>query len=114
MIWRIEKQNKYNAKSSIYNGIAYHSQKEAAYAQELDLRIKAKDIKSWKRQERIDLKVNKQHIANYYVDFLIYHNDGTKEFIEVKGFETELWRLKWKIFCAMYENKKNYKLTVIK
>ena len=103
MVWYQQKQNKYNAKSTEYGGLVYHSKKEAAYAQELDLRIKAKDIKSWKRQVRIDLKVYGQHICNYYMDFVITHNDDSEEYVEVKGFQTEVWRLKWKIFIAIYE-----------
>jgi len=104
-MWYKERQNKYNNKSSVYNDIAYHSKKEAAYAQELDLRIKAKDIKSWTRQHRIDIKVNGYHICNYYIDFVITHNDGLLEYIEVKGFQTDLWRLKWKLVEAIWDKK---------
>jgi len=45
-MYYVKRQNKYNAKSTEYGGLIYHSKKEAGYAQELDLRIKAKDIKS--------------------------------------------------------------------
>lgn len=104
-MWYQKRQNKYNAKSSEYNGIMYHSMKEAGYAMELDLRVKAKEIKKWRRQEKISLDVNGYHIANYYIDFVITHNDGTEEFIEVKGFETEIFRLKWKLTEALLDDK---------
>ena len=100
MIYFQKRGNKYGAKSSIYNGIAYHSKKEAGYAQELDLRIKAKDIKKWERQVPIELRVNGELIAKYYVDFKIYHNDKSEELVEVKGFETEVFRLKRKLLEA--------------
>jgi hypothetical protein len=109
--------NKYHAKSSIYNGIYYHSQLEAGYAQELDLRVKAKDIKSWERQVKLDLRVNDHHIANYYLDFIVTHNDGRREFVEVKGMETEAWRMKWAILEATFDRFKtgpDDSLTVIK
>ena len=109
--------NKYHSITNQYNGITYHSKLESAYAQELDIRVKAGDIKSWDRQVKLDLKVNGQHICNYYIDFVIHHNDGTKEFIEVKGFETEVWRLKWKLFEAVFDDFKECpddKMTVIK
>lgn len=109
--------NKYHSITNQYNGITYHSKLESAYAQELDIRVKAGDIKSWDRQVKLDLKVNGQHICNYYIDFVIHHNDGTKEFIEVKGFETEVWRLKWKLFEALFDDFKegpDDKMTVIK
>ncbi len=106
--------NKYHNKTSVYNDIAYHSIKEANYAAELDMRIRGKDIKSWKRQEKIDLKVDDQHICYYYIDFTITHNDDTIEYVEIKGFETATWRLKWKIFEIMYGNKDGVKLTVVR
>lgn len=109
--------NKYHAHSTQYEGQTYHSKLEAAYAQELDLRVKAKDIKGWDRQVRLDLKVNGMHICNYYIDFIAYNNDGSKEYIEVKGFETEVWRMKWKILEATFDEFKDDpddSLTVIK
>ena len=116
MYW-FKRQNKYGNKSSEYNGIIYHSKMEAGYAQELDLRVKAKDIKSWVRQVKIPLKVKGELVANYYIDFVITHNDRIKEYVEVKGFETEVWRLKWKLFEIIYKDKVRkglVKLTVIK
>lgn len=94
--------NKYHAKSSIYNDTYYHSKLEAAYAQELDLRLKAKDIKGWRRQERIPLVVNGIKVATYIIDFVIEHNDGEEEYVECKGYETDIFRLKWKLFEALY------------
>ena len=109
--------NKYHSKSTQYEGVVYHSKLEAAYAQELDLRAKAKDIRSWECQVKLDLKVNGVHITNYYIDFVVTHNDGSREFVETKGFETETWRLKWKILEATFDDFKqdpDDRLTVIK
>ena len=113
-MFRVSYGSKYGNISAEHNGIQYHSKKEAAYAAELDLRIKAGDIKSWKRQVCIGIKINKCHICNYYIDFVVTHNDGVKEYIEVKGFETDVWKLKWKMFEALYSKRKNTKLTIIK
>jgi hypothetical protein len=95
--------NKYHSKSTAYNGSVYHSKLEAAYAQELDLRIKGKDIVSWKRQVKLDLKVNGRHITNYYIDFVVLYADGHREFTEVKGLEMELWKMKWAILEATFD-----------
>lgn len=117
MMWYQRKGNKYNNVSSTVNGIQYHSKKEAAFAAELELRRKAGDIKDWERQYKISLDVNGFHIANYYIDFVIHHNDGLQEFTEIKGFETEVWRLKWKLAEALLDEQiKNgeIKLTLIK
>lgn len=96
------KRNKYGAKSTQYGGVYYHSKFEAAYAKELDWRLKAKDIKSWERQVKISLDVNGKHICNYFIDFKVIHNDDSVEYVEVKGFETDVWRLKWKLFEAIF------------
>ena len=109
--------NKYHSKSTQVDGITYHSKFEAGYAEELKLRLMAKDIKDWERQVKLDLKVNGMHITNYYIDFIVHHNDGSKEYVEVKGFETEVWRLKWKILEATFEEFREDpgdRLTVVK
>jgi hypothetical protein len=109
--------NKYHAKSTMYEGVVYHSKLEAAYAQELDVRVKAKNIKSWERQVRLELKVNGVKICTYAIDFIVHHNDGSREFVECKGMEMDLWKLKWKILEATFDDFKEHpddRLTVIK
>jgi hypothetical protein len=113
----VKKGSKYGAKKSSFNGITYHSKKEAQYAGELEMRKKAGDIKDWKRQVKIDLKAYDKHICNYYMDFVITHNDNTLEYIEVKGFATPLWQMKWKLFEAQMAEEcrlNDTKLTIVK
>jgi len=93
---------KYKNVKQTYDGYHYDSKLEAMYAKELDLRIKAKDIKSWDRQVKLDLRANDIHICNYFVDFKVFHNDGSEELVEVKGYPTALWKLKVKIMEATY------------
>ena len=88
--------------SQHYNGRTYHSMSEARYAQELDLQIKAGEIKSWEPQVKISLDVNGQHITNYFCDFRVINKDGSVELHEVKGFATEIYRLKRLLFEATY------------
>lgn len=102
------------AKKQTYNDLKYDSGFEARYAQELDLRVKWKDIKRWERQIKIPIDVNGYHICNYFIDFVVYHNDDTIEYVETKGYATEVWRLKWKLFEALYSDKPDVKLTVVK
>jgi len=104
-----------NAKKSEYNGYYYQSAFEAGYAKELDLRMKAGDILSWERQVKIPLIFNGFLIANYYIDFKIYHKDKTIEFVELKGYPvTEVWKMKWRIMEALYSGTLDVKLTLIK
>jgi len=96
------KRNKFNAKKQNYNGKNYDSQKEANYAMELDWRKKAGEIKKITPQYKLDLTVNGIHIANYFMDFKVELIDGTIEMHEVKGFETDLWRIKWRLAKAIF------------
>ncbi|MBX4188246.1 MAG: DUF1064 domain-containing protein [Candidatus Doudnabacteria bacterium] len=96
-------KNKYGAKGQTYDGLWYHSKKEAKYAEELDWLLKAKKIQSWERQVKIDITVNGKHICNYYCDFKVINKDGDVEFHEVKGFATSEWQLKWKLFHAIID-----------
>jgi hypothetical protein len=115
MWYQRNSRNKYRAVSSTYNGVQYHSKAEAAYAAQLDLRVKARDIKRWERQIKCDLRVNGYHITNYYVDFKVFHNDGSEELIEVKGMETPEWVLKRKLLEAtLIHDDPNLKYTVVK
>ena len=51
MVWVQKNRHSFSAaKRTDYNGAVYDSKLEAGYAQELDLRIRAKDLKSWERQ----------------------------------------------------------------
>jgi hypothetical protein len=72
---------------------------------ELDFRMKAGEIKSWDRQVKIDLEAYGKHICNYYIDFVAILADGNKEYTEVKGFETNTWKMKWKMFKAKMEKE---------
>lgn len=114
-MYRVRKfENKYKNVKTEVNGITYHSKLEGKYAFELNARKLAGEILDWERQVKIDLSVGNRHITNYYIDFLVHHLDGTKEYVEVKGFETEVWRLKWRLFECLYSDIPNVRLTVVK
>lgn len=106
---------KYKNVRQTYNGYSYMSKLEAGQAYELDCRLKAKEIISWDKQVKIDLQAYGKHICNYYIDFVAIRKDGVKEYIEVKGMETDLWKLKWKMFTAkMAIEEPSAKLIIIK
>lgn len=92
-----------------YNGAIYHSRMEARYAQQLDTLKTARDpreqVASWARQIKVSLDVNGQHICNWFVDFEVTYADGRVELHEVKGFATETYRLKRKLFEALYPER---------
>lgn len=97
-------KSKYKAVKQSYNGCSYDSKLEANYAAQLDLLIKAKEVDRWDRQYKISIDVNDVHICNYFIDFVVYFTDGRVEYHEVKGYETEVWKMKWKLSKAIYPN----------
>lgn len=105
----------YTQKYSYYrtNKIGRHDSKfEAGKAQELELRKKGGDIKDFQEQVVIPLNVNGFTVCTYKIDFVIEHNDGSLEYLETKGYATDVWKLKWKLFEALYSSDPNVILTV--
>lgn len=93
-----------------YKGARYASKKEGQKAWELDMLKKAGEIKDWEKQKKIEMYgPNGDKICNYFVDFVVYHNDGLIEYVEIKSpiTMTEVWRLKWK----MMEDKFKYEVS---
>ena len=104
-----KRSGKYNAVSQTVDGISFHSKKEAAYYSQLKLERRAKLIKDFKRQVSFDLFAFslsditfKRRVCSHIVDFLVVLPDGTQEVREVKGFATDVWDLKRKLFEANY------------
>ena len=107
--------NKFHNIKQTYGGYSYDSKKEAGKAFELDLMVKQGLIKTWTRQDRIELHgENGSTICHYKPDFTLYHNDGTIEILEIKSKATmtPVFRIKWKLLEDKLKNDSNYKLTV--
>lgn len=98
----VPKESKYHNKTSHYNGYWYDSIKEAQYAMVLDDEKKRGLIKDWERQYQIEVYANGYKLFRMKVDFLVYHNDGSKELREVKGYATDIFRLKLKCIEAIW------------
>lgn len=93
--------SKFRNKKTMYRGVMYDSILESEYAILLDFRLQAGEIKRWERQLPIPLSVNGILICKYIMDFVVYHNDGSVECVETKGFETAVYKLKAKLFRAL-------------
>lgn len=71
--------------------------------------LKKLEGKPFSIQYKIEIKVNGKHICNHYVDFADHKTwkDAQAKinpirFIESKGFEQEIWKLKRKLVEAIY------------
>ena len=92
-----------------YNGKVYASKKEARYAQELDLRVRAGELSFYLEQVPFLITTGKGAII-HRIDFVTFTGRGDEgksprynvEFIEVKGYDTPLGKLKRKLVEEKY------------
>lgn len=103
------KKSKYGNRKAVVDGFTFDSEKEARFYTTLKLRKKAGEIKDFKKQHKMSIEVNGIHIANYFLDFLVEHPDGTLEYIDIKAkkkdgkfLTTDTFQLKKKLVEAIY------------
>lgn len=97
------KKNKYNAKKQTYNGRKYDSTLEAKVAEELDWQLKKGELVEVKEQVKIPLIVKGVLICTYICDFKTVDKHGGIKYIEAKGMELPVWRIKKKLFLALLQ-----------
>jgi hypothetical protein len=101
-----QKKNKYNAKKCTIRNENFDSISEGEYWLGLMEQKENGLIKEVQRQVKESLKgENGTHIFNYYVDFLVIHNNGVREYIEHKGISTDLFKAKWKMLLDKYKKE---------
>lgn len=98
-----QKGSKFRAKRTEYNGYTYDSKFEAGVAQQLDIRLKAGEIKDWERQFKIECIPYNCHgepvpkcKVSHKVDFRIHEHDGSYTLLEAKGMETADYKMRRK------------------
>ncbi len=79
-------KNKYKSQRTEYNGQPYASKAEAKRAENLDLLLRAGEIRGWLRQVTVCLGLPENR---YRIDFLVFSLDGRAHAEDVKGVETE-------------------------
>lgn len=101
-----QRRSKYGNAPTEYRGRVFHSKKEAAHAATLDLLKKAATPKERvvkvEYQVPIHLDIGAVHVADYIADFVVEYGDGRKEVQDVKGFRTDIYKLKKKLVFALH------------
>lgn len=89
-------QSKYKNKPCIVKGIRFPSIKEGNYYNDLCIKKEQGLIKDFRRQVRFGLGAVNEHGREYchLVDFEITLLDGRKRYVETKGLDLPLGRLK--------------------
>lgn len=106
------KQSKYRNQKTEIDGMKFDSKKEAEQYLILKARKQAGEIKDFERQvkfilqDSFNLNGKNYRKIEYIADFVVEHNDGSKEVIDVKAsakFQDKVYRLKKKIFIKKYQ-----------
>jgi hypothetical protein len=107
-------RHKFNAKRTERNGRTYASKAEANYAASLELRKRAGEVLFWLEQVPMKLigktsprKTKRGTNKNgsdikYVVDFVVFETGGDVRFVDVKGVDTDMSRLKRAQVEALY------------
>lgn len=101
-MWRRGGAKYNNLKCTCNLGHKHDSRGEAQYCNELQIMTRAGHIKSFQIQVMYDLCVNGKKICGHRVDFVVETNDGSIEVREFKGFATNEWAIKHKLFEALF------------
>lgn len=102
------KANKYKNKPVVIDGIRFDSQKEGIRYKELKLLERAGLIKEIKLQTSFELQPsfskngNKFRAITYRADFDYITKDGKHIIEDVKGIQTDVFKLKHKLFEYHY------------
>ncbi|MEN5117481.1 DUF1064 domain-containing protein [Luteimonas sp. TWI662] len=85
-----EPRNKYGAVPTVVDGIRFDSKREATYYQRLKLRVQSGEVIYFLRQTPVHLPGGTKLV----VDFVEFLADGRVRYVDVKGRETPVFRLK--------------------
>lgn len=104
--------NKYGNKKITVDGILFDSKEESYYYEYLKQQKAKSEIINFELQPKYELlpafrKDGKLSRAiTYTPDFIIYHNDGSEELIDIKGMETQQGNMRRKMFDHKYPHLK--------
>lgn len=104
------KSSKFNNVKVDIDGHTFDSKKEAEFYGQLKIKKNAGLIKDFQMQVRYDIIVNSIMIGKYFLDFLVENNDGSIEYIDIKGkdsktnkfIKTGVFALKKRLVEAIY------------
>lgn len=91
-------KNKYKAIPVTDGPNRFASTKEHRYYRELLIRQRIGEVKYFLRQVGIHLNCG----SRYVVDFQVFLADGSVEYVDVKGMETQVFKLKKRMVESEY------------
>lgn len=95
------KRSKFRNVRCEVDGITFASKAEAAYYSRLKLRVQSGEVLYFLQQVPVRLPGG----IKYVVDFQEFHADGSAHYVDVKGMETAMFKLKRRQVEALYPIK---------
>ena len=102
----LNKMSKFRSVITEVDGLKFHSKLEASYYQKLKILKKINLVDFWLQQVPFILPGG----IKYLCDFLVFYTDRTHKFVDVKGFQTVLFKMKKKQVESIY----NVKIEIVK
>jgi len=101
----MKRRSKYGNEIVTYEGEVFHSKAELNRWKELKLLEAAKEITELERQPEFPLQIYGEVVCKYVGDFA-YKERGQPTVEDVKGFPTDVYKLKRKLFEILYKGVK--------
>lgn len=102
------RRNKYGNHKPVVNGIKFDSRAEAdyyfiakTYAKDNQLEMRMQE--QFELMPKFKLGGKTYRAITYKPDFTFYDNGKLVKVVDVKGMQTQVFRLKAKLFCANYK-----------
>lgn len=119
--------NKFHAKKTQCSQGHWHdSGKEADYCSELAIKLRAGEISGYETQVSFELQpafvpcdgAKKIRAITIVPDFVVFHLDGVREVVDVKGYKKgphyDLFKVKWKMLTyKLMASRNTYAMTII-
>lgn len=99
---RVAGFSKYHATPTVVDGVRFDSHLEARHYSQLRLLQRIGSVLELERQPVFDLVVGGCCVARYIADFRVVFADGEIQIRDCKGVRTPVYRLKRKLFEALY------------
>jgi hypothetical protein len=111
---RIALPSKYNAiRTECQSEHSHRSKLEAKECDNLRFRKLAGDIKDYKVEVRTPIYAGKIFLWTYICDFVVEHNDGSKEYREAKGLVFGRFKKSWAFLQEMHKDDSNIRFTIV-
>ena len=98
--------NKYHARKTVVDGITFDSRREASRYVVMKGMEQRREIENLRLQQRYELipKHGKNRAVFYIADF-VYMQDGKEVVEDCKGYRTDIYKMKKKIFEWKYDKE---------